>query len=135
MAHAGATEKVTFGAAATAHLVTLDSGHGWARIGVASNSAFTISVDGVVGEISTQFEPGRLGAKAQQPGPRQACATALGRPEVIYAATRRTAARRGPQHAQVAVFRIDYPSAATPAFTVDADAPEPHAPLTCDGPD
>ena len=89
----------------------LDDSH--IRIRVASNSAFSIIADDVVGDVSVSLETS-MGANAQIPGPVDACSTLIGQPGVIYSSQRRTAAAPGRPSTQAVSFIIEHDPMARP---------------------
>ena len=104
---------------------TVPTDPGLTRLIVTSNAPFTISTAEAIGEFNVKvLAQGLLnttpfGMNAQMPGPETACASALSpHPAIIYRATQKTAASRGPVLSQAVMVEIRYDSAASPKFAV-----------------
>ena len=130
-AAANAVDRIAFGVPPMAQVIELESGQGWTRIGVVSNSEFTIYIKDAVGEVRTSLVGDRLGPDAQIPGPRKACVMALGRTQAIYTATRRTAARAGSPSTQMAAFEIRHSARGAPQFSVQPFSGPKDMPARC----
>ncbi len=98
---------------------------GLTRLIISSNAAFTISASDAIGEYDISVKREGLinttpfGLNAQMPGPETACGTAVSpSPSVIYRATQKTAASRGPVLSQSVMVEIRYDTAMSPKFEV-----------------
>ncbi len=104
---------------------TVPTKPGLTRLVISSNAPFTISTAEAIGEFDVKvLAQGLLnttpfGMNAQMPGPESACASAVSpHPAVIYRATQKTAAARGPVLSQAVMVEIRYDSAMSPKFAV-----------------
>ena len=98
---------------------------GLTQLIISSNAAFTISASDAIGEYDISVKREGLinttpfGLNAQMPGPETACGTAVSpSPSVIYRATQKTAASRGPVLSQSVMVEIRYDTAMSPKFEV-----------------
>jgi len=107
---------------------TLPTEPGLTRLVISSNAAFTVSASDAIGEYNVKVLSEGLinttpfGRNAQMPGPETSCGAAVSpSPSVIYRATQKTAAARGPILTQSIMVEIRYDEAMSPKFAVQTE--------------
>jgi hypothetical protein len=119
-------DRVVFSVEPQASAVLIDDIDGVKRFAVASNSAFYVTAENVIGDIRVEVKnsgmigSARFGNNAQMPGVALACSTMNLGPKTVYQAERKTAAMPGDILSQAVMVVVEHDPEADPVIRIKA---------------
>lgn len=117
-------DRVVFSVEPQTSAVLIDDINGVKRFAVASNSAFYVTADSIIGDIRVEvYNRGEIGLanfgeNAQMPGAALACSSMSFGQQTIYQAERKTAARPGDILSQAVIVSVEHDPDVDPVIKI-----------------